>query len=104
MTSRKKPGVAFWATVALVVVLIGYPLSFGPACWISSHLNAGTRAVRVIYRPITWGLSDEYSGTLDSAIRWYARLCAANANWEWSSDEICRPEEGWVWQPLNPPP
>jgi hypothetical protein len=34
MTDRKKPGVAFWATVALVVVLVAYPLSFGPACWI----------------------------------------------------------------------
>jgi hypothetical protein len=32
MTSdRKKPGVAFWATVVLVAVLVGYPLSFGPA-------------------------------------------------------------------------
>jgi hypothetical protein len=30
---RKKPGVAFWATVVAVVVLIGYPLSIGPACW-----------------------------------------------------------------------
>ena len=34
MTDHKKPGVAFWATVALVAVLVGYPLSFGPACWI----------------------------------------------------------------------
>jgi hypothetical protein len=33
MTSRKKPGVAFWATVAVVAVLVGYPLSMGPACW-----------------------------------------------------------------------
>jgi hypothetical protein len=46
MTSdRKKPGVAFWATVVLVVVVVGYPLSFGPACWISSRLNAGTSIV-----------------------------------------------------------
>ena len=30
MTSRKKPGVAFWATVALVAVVVGYPLSMGP--------------------------------------------------------------------------
>jgi hypothetical protein len=37
MTSRKKPGVAFWATVALVVVLMAYPVSFGPACWIGSR-------------------------------------------------------------------
>jgi len=32
MTVRKKPGVAFWATVVMVVVLVLYPLSFGPAC------------------------------------------------------------------------
>jgi hypothetical protein len=32
MTSHRKPGVAFWATVVLVVALVGYPLSFGPAC------------------------------------------------------------------------
>jgi hypothetical protein len=36
MTSdHKKLGVAFWGTVGLVVVLVGYPLSFGPACWLS---------------------------------------------------------------------
>jgi hypothetical protein len=35
----KKPGVAFWATVVVVVVLVAYPLSFGPACWITSRLN-----------------------------------------------------------------
>lgn len=33
-TDRKKPGVAFWATVVVVVALLAYPLSFGPACWI----------------------------------------------------------------------
>ncbi len=35
--SRKKPGVAFWATVAVVVALVTYPLSFGPACWITAR-------------------------------------------------------------------
>jgi len=30
MIDRKKPGVAFWAAVALVVVLL-YAASFGPA-------------------------------------------------------------------------
>lgn len=33
MTARKKPGVAFWATVVVVVALVAYPLRFGPACW-----------------------------------------------------------------------
>lgn len=31
---RKKPGVAFWGTAVLVVLLVGYPLSAGPAYWI----------------------------------------------------------------------
>ncbi len=39
MTPRKKPGVAFWATVGLVVVLVAYPLSFGPANYVAYQLN-----------------------------------------------------------------
>jgi hypothetical protein len=31
---RKKPGVAFWATVVVVAALVAYPLTFGPACWL----------------------------------------------------------------------
>jgi hypothetical protein len=31
MTSRRKPGVACWATVVVVAGLAGYALSFGPA-------------------------------------------------------------------------
>src|SRR5579864_3855419 len=33
MNSRNKPGVAFWASVALVVALMVYPLSWGPVLW-----------------------------------------------------------------------
>ena len=51
MTDRKKPGAAFWATVVVVVVLI-YPLSFGPACWISSRFNRGAKLVPIIYLPV----------------------------------------------------
>ena len=29
-TSHKQPGVAFWTTVLVVVVLVAYPLSMGP--------------------------------------------------------------------------
>jgi hypothetical protein len=31
---RKKPGLAFWAIVVVVVGLVAYPLSFGPVCWL----------------------------------------------------------------------
>jgi len=30
---RKKPGLAFWAAVVLLLALV-YPLGFGPACFI----------------------------------------------------------------------
>jgi hypothetical protein len=38
-SSCKPPGVAFWATVAVVVLLVLYPLSRGPwiAIYVSTH-------------------------------------------------------------------
>src|SRR5262245_37647673 len=49
-----------WAkrtAVGLALAMI-YPLSVGPVCWITSHMNIGTRAVWVIYRPLTWTFAD----------------------------------------------
>ena len=101
---EKKP---FWPWI--VVLLIGLPalyiFSFGPACWISSRLNAGTRAVTVVYRPMTVCLRDDYAGPLDSAIRWYAGLGAANENWGWWGPGLCESqEETWAWKPLTSSP
>jgi len=39
MTDRKHSSAAFWITVALVVVLVGYPLSFGPAMCLDAFLG-----------------------------------------------------------------
>jgi hypothetical protein len=52
MTDRKKPAVAFWATVALVVVLVGYPLSFGPACWLADGGMIPRELICQTYRPL----------------------------------------------------
>lgn len=87
------PGVAFWATVALVVVFVGYPLSFGPACWVTSRLNTGANVLPSAYRPIIWGLS--MSG-LNKPIRWYARVGAA-PTWDWWRWEYR--DEPWGWKP-----
>lgn len=52
MTSRKKPGVASWATVILVVSL-AYPLSFGPACWLGAPQPAMVAPLKYFYWPLT---------------------------------------------------
>src|SRR5258708_2207174 len=69
---RKKRGVAFWATVVVVVALAGYPLSFGPAFWFYSRLvttSVGHFANR-FYHPIiyTWRSGPEW---IAEPIGWY---------------------------------
>jgi hypothetical protein len=54
---RKKPGVAFWATVVVVVVLLIYPAMWGPLWW--AHVRLGepqwsARAIMVAYAPLMW--------------------------------------------------
>lgn len=75
MTSRKKPGVAFWATVGLVAVLL-YVASFGPACGILHHLGDPDYALPAywfIYAPIIWTYENGPERIRDT-IEWYCRL------------------------------
>jgi len=82
MSSQKKPGVAFWATVVVVVVLLAYPLSFGPACWLTSQrLSPGLyredakpppRAM-FIYYPLG-GLANEPDSAPGRALIWYIQI------------------------------
>ena len=51
MTSRKKPGVAFWATVGLVGLVL-YVLSFGPAIWLVAHDRLPTKPTSIVFRPL----------------------------------------------------
>jgi hypothetical protein len=92
--SPKKPGAAFWITVALVVMLVGYPLSFGPACWISSRVECGETAVSRIYQPVMrlsfWG---DYPGkTLTGdLLHDYARsLASTRKSWRITLDTTRR--------------
>ena len=83
MTDRKKPGVAFWATVALVVVLL-YVASFGPACWITSRNSLSGDWLFVAYRPLVWTMENGPGLALD-ALAWYSLVGAAD-NWGWEID------------------
>jgi len=62
----RKPGVAFWATVVVIVALVGYPLSFIPACWVSSRLQPSGTCLSAVYRPmiLAWKNSPPYAEDL----------------------------------------
>jgi hypothetical protein len=72
MADRKKPGVAFWATVALVAVLVGYPLSAGPACWLTGRKYFRASTVNSFYRPVLWSASK--AQPLKNALVWWGSL------------------------------
>ncbi len=102
MSEHRKPGVAFWTSVT-AALLLAYPLSFGPACWMTSRLGAGARFIPIVYRPMTVPLRwwDD-AGTLapvGSAVNWYSQLGAARG-WEWyiGADDLSLAEENANWQ------
>jgi hypothetical protein len=85
-SSHKRPGIAFWATVVVVVALVAYPLSFGPACWIVPRLWArGLMPQRVadvlwhFYDPLRSSILPEWFANLRD---WYSNLfIPANGLW-----------------------
>jgi len=58
MPERPQPTAAFWITVALVAVLVGYPLSFGPACWLAKNKSMADYRLRQIYDPLFVSMYD----------------------------------------------
>jgi hypothetical protein len=77
MTSPKKPGVAFWATVVVVIVAM-YPLSMGPACWASSRTGLGTTIVSTVFRPLVANSPRRVRDLFQQ----YSR-CGAKRYWSW---------------------
>src|SRR5882672_7949859 len=85
MTDRKKPGVAFWATVVVVAMPLLYVLSFGPACWWFSIRRSEMQifdgwsgpddppCAPQIYWPIGWAAQNG-PDRLGDAIVWYATV------------------------------
>jgi hypothetical protein len=71
MTDRKKPGVAFWATVVVVAALVAYPLSLGPALWMENRGLLQSDYLTV-YGPLE-GLGMQF-GWFGAVLRSYASL------------------------------
>jgi hypothetical protein len=70
-SDRKKPGVAFWATVMVIAVLVAYPLSFGPACWGFKCGAVSESQIRAIYSPII-DKETLIPPSIRPAIAWYS--------------------------------
>src|ERR1700681_3130996 len=68
----RHPSVGFWITVALVVALVGYPLSFGPAVWLTTRGYVGEATVNSFYWPVLW--SAAHVPPLENAVDWWASL------------------------------
>ena len=75
---RKKPGVAFWAAVAVPLILAGYVLSIGPAFWLSARCAPGPALeIEDMYKPM---FTIAESGAIaKSVIVWYIKLGGTGA-------------------------
>ena len=51
-SSRKKPGVAFWTTAALLVLPVLYVVSFGPVVWLADRDVVSKHMAAATYSPI----------------------------------------------------
>jgi len=60
---------------------VAYPLSFGPACWISSRTGRGIKQINWLYQPVlrTWADGPKLLATPS---HWYAQLLSADG---WSA-------------------
>lgn len=96
MTSdRKRPGGAFWATVGLVLLLAGYPLSFGPVCWLVSWTGRGSESLPIIYRPMlrAWESGPPF---IADALLGYTQF-GAKHGWQWTCELKPSGTNHWVW-------
>jgi hypothetical protein len=99
--AHKKPSVAFWTTV--VIVTVSYPLSLGPACWISSRAGVGASVVSAVYAPLTWTFGHAFGRepvpVVGEALSRYSEIGAA-PHWCWltSWNPAISPVIGITWE------
>jgi hypothetical protein len=75
-----------WAkrtALGLFVVLVGYPLSIGPACWLSSRVECGAMIVTLIYRPLLGFVPTPATEMLQK----YSAIASA-PNWSWEHSGV----------------
>jgi hypothetical protein len=71
MTDRKKPGVAFWATVVVVGLPLLYVLGIKPVCWLVRMETLNLSTVAHLYRPVV-ELHSKAPRIVERIVLWYA--------------------------------
>lgn len=73
MTSdRKKPTTGIWIAVALVAVLVVFPLSMGPYLWLTDVAYSAVIFIDPLYDPLRWVMAR--SEVSDRALNRYCSL------------------------------
>ena len=93
----KKPGAAYNVAVGLILLLLLYLLSFGPACWIASRTIRGATTIGDCYRPITWAMWGNERILI--GMNWYAQL-GSNGRWEWRTTDKDPDRLVWTYTPI----
>jgi hypothetical protein len=62
----------FWMLASLVGLVAGYPLSLGPAIWLTARGYVSESAVQYVYLPLL--LATEEPEWLESAVTWWGSL------------------------------
>ena len=70
---ERKPGMAFFVTVILVVALLLSPGTFGPAVWLTSRGHLKAQTVERVYRPVLIAIAHG-PDWLSQAAMWWALL------------------------------
>lgn len=92
-----------WAkrpALVMLTVLVGYPLSLGPVCWVTSRTNIGVCRVSVIYQPMFRVMSGSERAL--NLRDWYTEI-GASYGWSWHPRPYVIPRgEGketieWIW-------
>jgi hypothetical protein len=74
MSDSRKSSAAFYACVVLAglfVVLVMYPLSFGPACWTGNRIPLLKPCVRTTYMPLARAAWAYPGGACLNALWWW---------------------------------
>jgi hypothetical protein len=72
MHERRNSRFGLWSTAGILILLLAYPLSFGPACWMADRGLISLDALLSAYAPLVHTMRN--SESVRSPFLWYAGI------------------------------